>query len=143
MNFKSSFHIALLRNFYGKMIKTKPTTLQLIDDKLYRINPKKLSESADSELKELFQLMCKELVFKPLARPLPKKVDYFDVSLLIFRSSQPLLFGRLHNAYKAGDIKSAIKSLFFSEIMLLLLTAKAAASSSSLTSETVISCRNF
>lgn len=29
------------------MIKTKPTTLQIIDGKLFRTNPKKLSEFAD------------------------------------------------------------------------------------------------
>lgn len=48
---------------------------------LYRLNSKKKSEQAETELSDIFKLMRKELVYKPLLRPLSKKIDHFEVSL--------------------------------------------------------------
>lgn len=78
--FKTPFHIAIFKHFYSGLIRTKPIKIYAVDDQLYRHNSKQVSEQAETEITEIYKLMRRELVYKPLFKPLPHREAYFDVS---------------------------------------------------------------
>lgn len=79
--------------------------MEINNGKLYRCNPKKNSELLTKEIKEIYQLMFKELVSKPLSKLLPKKLDYFHVNLLIFRLRKRQVIAVQHSGFKARGSK--------------------------------------
>lgn len=53
--------------------------------------------------------MYKEIVAKPLYRPLPKKLDYFHVKQIIFRLQKRQVIAEQHNGYRVRDSEYEIK----------------------------------